>query len=113
MEELGPDAIVEADAARNVLDVGVDRFAQVRDLVDEADLDREEGIGGIFDELGGAPPGEQDRRLVEEQRAIDFPQHLARMIVFGSDDDPVGSLEVADRRAFAQEFGVGGDRRRR
>ena len=90
VQELGPDAVVEADAARDVLDVGVDRLAQVGDLVDEADLDREEGVGGIFGQLGGPPAGEQDRRLVEEQRPVDFAQHLARLLVLGADDDPVG-----------------------
>ena len=90
MEELGADAIVEADPARDVLDVGADRFAQVGDLVDEADLGREEGVGGIFDQLGGPPPGEQDRRLVEEQRPVDFAQHVARLLVLGADDDAVG-----------------------
>ena len=110
MEELRPDAIVEADPAGDVLDVGVDRFAQVGDLVDEADLDREEGVGGIFGELGRAPPGDQDRRAVEEQRPVDFAQHVLRMLVLGADHDPVGMLEVGDRRAFAQELGVGRDR---
>ena len=56
MQELGPDAIVEADAARDVLDVGIDRLAQVGDLVDEADLDRQEGVRGIFRQLGRPPP---------------------------------------------------------
>ena len=110
MEELGADAIVEPDAARDVLDVGVDRLAQVGHLVDEADLRREEGVGGIFGQLGRAPAGEQHRRPVEEQRPVDFAQHLARLVVLGADHDPVGMLEVGDRRAFAQEFGVGRDR---
>ena len=110
VQELGPDAIVEADPAGDVLDVGVDRLAQVGDLVDEADLDREEGVGGIFGELGGATAGDQDRRAVEEQGPVDFAQHVLRAVVLGADDDPVGMLEVGDRRAFAQELGVGRDR---
>jgi hypothetical protein len=40
---------VEPDAAGNVLNIGVDRLAQIGDLVDERDLRREEGVGGIFD----------------------------------------------------------------
>ena len=54
MEKLGADAIVEADAAGDVLNVGVDRLAQVGDFVDEADLDRQEGVGGIFGQFRGA-----------------------------------------------------------
>ena len=54
MEELGADAVVEADAARHLLHVGADGFAEIGDLVDEGDLHREEGVGGIFDQFGGA-----------------------------------------------------------
>ena len=109
VEEFGADPVVEADAARDLLDVRADGLAQIGDFVDEADLGREEGVGGIFDELGRSPPGEQHRRLVEEQRAVDFAQDFAWPLVFGADDDPVGDLEVADRGAFAQEFGIGAD----
>ena len=63
VQEFRADAVVEADAARDVLDVGADLLAQVGDLVDEGDLGREEGVGGVLDQLGGAPVGEQDRRL--------------------------------------------------
>ncbi len=48
--------------------------------------------------------------LVEEQRAIDLAHHLAAEVILGPDHDPVGPLEIADRRAFAQELGVGDDR---
>ena len=72
MQELRPDSIVEPDAARDLLHVGADVLAQIRDFVDEGDLGGEERIGGVFDELGGAPLREQDRRLVEIERAINF-----------------------------------------
>ena len=57
MQELAADAVVEADAARDLLDIGADALAQVRDLVDEGDLGREEGVAGIFDQLRGSPRG--------------------------------------------------------
>ena len=63
---LRADAVVEADAARNLLHVGAGPLAQVRHLVDEGDLGRQEGIGRILDELGRAPAGEQQRRPVED-----------------------------------------------
>jgi hypothetical protein len=37
---------------RDLLDIGADLLAQVGDLVDEGDLHREEGVAGIFDQLG-------------------------------------------------------------
>src|SRR5262249_48537961 len=38
MQELGADAVVEADAARDLLHIGAHLLAQVCDLVDEGDL---------------------------------------------------------------------------
>ena len=52
MEEFAADAAVEADALGDVLHIGADLLAQIGDLVDEGDLGREEGVGGVFDELG-------------------------------------------------------------
>ena len=72
MQELRADAVVEADAARDLLHIGADALAEVGDLVDEGDLGGEERIGGVFDELGGAAAGVEDRRLVEVERAVDL-----------------------------------------
>ena len=83
---------------------------KIGDLVDEGDLGGEEGVGGVFDQFRGAPGGEHQRRLVERQRPVDFADHLARALVRGADHDAVGKLEIADRRALAQEFRIGGDR---
>ena len=52
MQELPADAAVEADAAGDVLHVGADRLAEIGHLVDEGDLGREEGVGGVLDQLG-------------------------------------------------------------
>ena len=79
-------------------------------LVDEGDLGGEEGIGGVFDHLRRAPAGEHQRRLVERQRPIDIAEHLAGPLVRGADHDAVREFEIADRRTFAQEFRIGGDR---
>ena len=54
MQEFCADAVVEADAARNLLHVGADALGKVGDLVDEGDLGREERIGCILDQFGGA-----------------------------------------------------------
>ena len=69
---------IEPDAARHVVHVGADLVAQVGDLVDVGDLHRQEGVGGILDELGGLEAGEQDRRLDQEQRPIELAHDLAR-----------------------------------
>jgi hypothetical protein len=56
-----------------------------------------------------AARGEDQRRFVEEERAIEFAHAFARALVIGADDDAVRALEIVDRRAFAQEFRVGDD----
>ncbi len=82
---------------------------KIRDLVDEGDLGGEERIGGVFDQLRGAPRREHQRRLVERQRPVDIAEHLAPALVRSADHDTVGEFEIADRRALAQKFRIGGD----
>ena len=53
--------------------------------------------------------GHQERRLVEEERAVDLRHHLPGALVRGSNHDPVRMLEVLDGGAFAQELRVGHD----
>jgi hypothetical protein len=102
MEELAADAVVEADAARDLLDVAADLLAEIGDLIDEGDLGAEEGVGGVFDEVGRTPGGVEHRRLVEIGRPVELRHHLPRALVDGVDDDAVGVLEFLDRRAFAE-----------
>ena len=109
MQELPPDAAVEADAARHVVHVGADPLAQVRHLVDEGDLHRQEGVGGVLGQLGGLDAGEHDRRLDQVERAVELPQHVACAVALGADHHAVGPHEVADGVALAQELRIGGD----
>ena len=107
MEEFAADPVVEPDAARDLLDIAADLFAQIGDFVDEGDLGRQEGVGGVFDQFGGAPAGVEDRRLVEIERPIEIRHHLFGALVRRPHDDAVGMLEVLDRRTLAQEFRIG------
>ena len=109
MQELLADAVVEADALGDVLNVGADFLAEVRHLVDEGDLDGKEGVGGVLDELGCAARCVDQRRLVQEQRTIEFAHDFAGLFAVGADHHAVRALEVADGGALAQEFGVRDD----
>ena len=51
VQEFGADPLVQTDPPRDLLHIGSDGLAQVRHLVDEGDLHRQEGVGGIFDQL--------------------------------------------------------------
>jgi hypothetical protein len=70
------------------------------------DLGREKGVGGVFDELCGAPSGEEHRRLIDEQRPVKLAHHPARPLVVGADHDAIGTLEILDGRALAQKLRV-------
>ena len=106
MEKFGADALVHADAARDILHIGADLFAQVGDFVDEGDLGRQKRVGGVFDQFRAAPVDEIERRLVEVERTIDLAHHFAGARIADADDDAVGPLEIVDRRAFAQKFRI-------
>ena len=77
MQKFRADAVVEADAAGNFLDVRTDLFAQIRDFVDEGDLRREERVGRVFDQLRCTPAGVHDRRRIEIKRPIKLGHDLA------------------------------------
>ena len=106
MQKFRADAIVESDAARDVLHVGANFLGQVGNLIDEGDLGGEEGVRRVFDKLGGAAAGVEDGRLVEVKRPINLGHELARALVVGADHDAIGMLEVLDGGAFAQEFRI-------
>jgi hypothetical protein len=72
VQKFAPDPIVETHTARDFLHVGADLLAQIRYLVDESDLGREERIGCVLDQFGGAPADIDDRGR---------GQHFARAIV--------------------------------
>ena len=61
LQELRPDAVVEAHPACDLDDVGAGLLADVGDLVDERDLRRQEGVGGQLDHLGARDVGADER----------------------------------------------------
>jgi hypothetical protein len=88
MQELAADAAVEPDAAGDVLNIGAHRLAQIGDLVDEGDLGREKGVGGVFDQFGRFDRGEHDRRLEQVKRPVEPAQHCTGVLAVGADHDP-------------------------
>ena len=109
MQELRTYAVVEPDAARDILHIRAQLLAKVGHFVDEGDLGRKECVRRIFDQFGRTAAGKEDRRFIEEERAIDPAHHFARPFGIGADNNAVRPLEIANRRAFAQELWVGDD----
>ena len=104
LQELRPDAVVEAHAARDLDHVGAGLLAHVGDLVDERDLRGQERVGGELDHLGALDVGAHDRRV---ERRVELGDRVARPVAVVADDDAVGLEEVLDRRALLEELGAG------
>ena len=81
MQEFRADAIVEADAAGDLLHIGADLLAEIGDLVDEGDLGREKGVRRIFGEFRRAPVGDENRRLIEIERPVDLAHDVFGALV--------------------------------
>ena len=109
MQEFVADAPVQPDAARHILHVTAQFLAQIGHLVDEGDLGGKKGVGRVFDQFRTFARGEDDRRLIQIKRAIDFAHHIARAFAVAAADHAIRPAEILDRRPLAQKFRVGGD----
>src|SRR5579884_2271057 len=100
--ESRPDPPVLPDAVQDVLSVGIERVAEIGDLVRKADLQGQKRIGESFDQLGVSVRRDDDRAAEDfEQACIS----LRRFFRLRADDDAVGVQEIFDRRTFPQKFG--------
>src|SRR5262249_45730587 len=66
IEELRADATVETERGGDRLDVAADDVADIRDLVDERDLRRQERVGRVLDQLRGPNVGDDEAGLAAE-----------------------------------------------
>ena len=107
MQKLRTNAVVEADAARHVLDVGAHLLAQIGNLVDEGNLGGEKGVCRVLDQLGRSPRCIQHRCSIEVKRPVELSHYFFGAAMLGSHHNPVRMLEVADCRTFAKKLGIG------
>ncbi|MNL37779.1 hypothetical protein D3C87_1599440 [compost metagenome] len=84
-------------------------LGQFGDLVDEADLGRQHAVGGVLGQFRAAQVHEHDAVVIAVERPIEVTHHLAYVIAFAADDDPVRAPAIGDRRAFLQKLRVGDD----
>ena len=52
MQKFAANAIIQPHPLGNIMHICPDSLAQIGHLVDIGNLDRQKGIGGIFDQLG-------------------------------------------------------------
>ena len=108
MQKLLANATIQPHAARQILHVGPDFLTDVCQFIDEADLGRKKGVGGIFDEFRGLDGGDDKGRLDEIERAVDGLQHLLGHGRSDPDHHAIRMHEITDSRPFAQKLGIAG-----
>jgi hypothetical protein len=123
VEEARADALVEADRAGDLGDVGAHALGEAGELVDEADLGGQERVGGVLGELGAGGAGGDEagqrvalrarrgRRRLEgllQDRGVQLAQHGDRLGLVGADHDAVRVEAVVDGAALGEELGVAG-----
>ena len=109
-QEAVADARVVAHAFRDVIDIRADVFAEVRDLVDVADLDGEEIIRRVLDHLGAAAVRDE---LWRGKIGVKLCEDIACRLVLDAEHDARSVERVVDSRALRKEFGIRGDVKRR
>ena len=94
------------DPAADVVDVGIDPLAEIRHLVDEADLCRQQRVGDILRHFRALRRHRQKRMLRAEVGGIEIPEQIAIGGGADPDDNPVGPLEVVDRGSFLEKLRI-------
>ena len=97
VEKVPADASVHPDAVGHFFHVRAARFADRGDGVDVGNLQREEGIGGVLDQLRAVDVGDEDRR---HERLVDLLHQVDRALALRADDDAVGIHQSRRRRSL-------------
>src|SRR5271167_4584707 len=109
MQELGANAVIETDAARDFLDISAHLLAKVGYLVNKSYFGRQERVGRVLYQFCGAPDGVKNWRLIETKRPIDLCYNFLGVLIFSSDNDAIGMLEIVDCRSLAQKLRIRDD----
>ena len=107
MKELGTNPFIQPHGLGDMVDICPHPFTQVSHFINERNFGRQKGVGSIFDQLGRFEIGDHKRCLDKIERAIDIFHNGGRLFALASNNNPIGSHEIFDGRAFPQEFGVG------
>src|SRR5258708_10196467 len=103
VEEGATDALVVAHAGGELFHIGTEAVADACHLIDEGDLRRQEGVGGVLDHLRGIDVGDDDRRA---QGNVEPGGALGGGAVRRAQHDAVRLHEILHSGAFAQELGI-------
>ena len=120
-EERRSDPTIEAEGMGNNGHVGAGELADVRDLVHEADLERQERVRRVLERLRAREAGPHELRQtltsptlegLLQDRTVQIGNRLDGLGIVAAEHDAVGVQEVVDRGALAQELRIGDSRER-
>src|ERR1700674_2162235 len=107
---------------RDFLDVCSDFLAEFGNHVGITDFQRQEGVGGMLDELRAVDGGDEEFRFVAwrtssivqrtvetllNNRPVDLTEFRRGGWILDADDDPVRMEEISHGSTFAQKFRIG------
>src|SRR5690606_8258240 len=84
-------------------------FGNVGDLVHEADLRCQHGVGRVLGQLCRSHVHYHEAVVVVDKGAIELAQRLDRAGTVRPDHDPVGVHAIGDGRPFLEELRIGDD----
>ena len=90
-------------------DVRPGSFAQLGDLIHEADPRRQHRVGRVLGQLGRRDVHEDQRVAGSHEWLVELLEYRPHPIVLDPTHDSIGTHEVVNRRAFLQELRVGAD----
>ena len=91
----------------NHVDVGSDQFAQVGDVVDEADPRSQHAVGRVFGHFCGRDVHEDHTEVVQQERPVEPGHQFAGPFAVDSYDHAVGTHEIFDGISLFQKFRIG------
>ena len=107
-EEGEADSGVVADAAADLVDVGRRALAEIRHLVDEADLCGKQGIGHVLRHLGALGRHDQKGFLGPQVGLIQIRQRFGHLGAPDAHHDAVGLHKIVDRHPLLEKLGIAG-----
>ena len=107
IDEVPANARVRTNALAHHFHIGAHPLGHVGDLVHEADLGGQHGVGGVLGQLGRWHVHHHVALAVAHERAVETAQGLDGFRLLRTDHDPVRMHAVGHRRTLLQELRVG------
>ena len=106
VEEFASDARVASDAFPHHVDIGSNQLAKVGNVVHERYAGGKHGVCSVFDHFRAWDVGENDAKVVEQERPIEAAHEFFGFFGIDTHDNAVGAHEILDCRAFFQKFRI-------